>query len=87
VDDLSGEGLRGVDFVVDLSDPERPITGFIDRFVGSTPLDTLRERERRGGFPWTIEYRSTAPDAWETEKDAAHRDPQPGGDASPSSRP
>lgn len=78
VDDLANEGLRGVDFIADTTSTT-PFTSYTERFVGSTPFDTLRDQARTSGASSTdILYVSPAATAWETEKDGLQRDPKSG---------
>lgn len=74
VDDLSHEGLRGIDFTADPK-VSPPFIGYTERFAGSTPLDTLRDEERTTGLKSEVLYISPAVQAWEKEKDGAQRQP------------
>lgn len=75
--------LRGLDFQVDFNS-KAPLVGFIDRFVGSTPLDRIREEAARSGKSQpSILYISPAMKAWEDEKGAAQNGPQPAAGARP----
>lgn len=75
--DNANEGLRGIDFEVDFNSAT-PLLGFVDRFYGSTPLDTIREEGRQTGSTPAVLYMSPAMSAWETAKDQAQRSPQAG---------
>ncbi len=78
VSDAKHEGLRGIDFIVDFKSPT-PLVGYTERFVSSTPLDTIREDQLRKGLPAAqILYVSPAMLVWEREKDGAQRNPIPG---------
>jgi hypothetical protein len=86
VDDLANEGLRGIDFSADPSS-STPFTSYTERFVGSTPFDTVRDEARTTGKAAAeILYVSPAASAWEAEKDGLQRDPKPGIGVTPSAR-
>ncbi len=77
LNDPAQPDLRGLDFQVDFNSAT-PLLGFVDRFVGSTPLDSIREDAARSGKPQpSILYISPAMKAWEDEKSAAQSSPQP----------
>ena len=75
---IPGSDLRGIDFIVNPSSPA-PFVGYIERMLGSTPLDRIREASNVNGEQlaetW---YVSPAMLDWEAEKDAAQRNPSPG---------
>lgn len=83
LDDPGDTGIRGLDFVID-ANSGTPLVAFTERFLGSTPLDTIREQESRdGAAPSRIIYISPELNAWEQEKDGLHRNPSPGTGVTP----
>lgn len=72
VDEGGEEGLRGVDFFAEGEGAE-PFVSHKDRYVASTPLDTLRDEDRERELQWTVLYASPRLLEWEAEKDAMHR--------------
>lgn len=83
LDDPGNTGIRGVDFVID-ANRDTPLEAFTERFVGSTPLDTIREQESRDGLAQSrIVYISPELNAWEQEKDGLRRKPAPGPGVTP----
>ena len=84
VNDTAKTGLRGIDFTVDFNSPT-PLVSYTERFVSSTPLDTLRQDEYMRGLPASqILYVSPALLKWEQEKTQAQSNPRPGPGVTPS---
>lgn len=84
-------GLRGIDFLADPSSPS-PLLSYTERYVGSSPLDTIRSQQsREPTLQHDILYISAALRQWESES-AAERDryatpsPSPAQPASPAAR-
>lgn len=83
VRDLDNDGLRGIDFAVDFAS-STPLLSYTERFVSSTPLDTLRQDEYMRGLPAAqVLYASPALLKWEQEKTQAQDNPRPGPGVTP----
>jgi hypothetical protein len=81
--DDQGTGIRALDFVIN-ANSATPLVAFTERYVGSTPLDTIREQESRDGMAQSrLIYISPGLNAWEQEKDALRRNPSPGPGVTP----